>query len=378
MATGRHEPGCCDRCSTFSGTSPVPTIDRIMTMELNKARNNTAARTSVLSTRWKHLPWLLQEVTINARDFLPLPDSYPIESEHMVEAMASSTKAISRFLGPHRSEATISRLQLNLYLVNGYSDVIGPLVSKAIDTGIVNDFDLAILDEKEPVDCYDEDVLRQGCLVDGFFSAYPTADQRAFMLNEILSDTSAINDLTLDFHGEKLWVQPEGKRLYAAFNKLRKLSLHGVFIEFDLLWTIVLLEAAPSVEIFDIEVWDHPCLTDPEVRRTFSKRTGPSWKSEFTSTKEWLMKVVQITGFSPMKQHMAFIRAVLKRAPNLQTVVLKDFPPCQRCEELGALPRSERLPAECVFPKGKDEQDRVANQLIGDMTYSHVQIVLGN
>ena len=38
------------------------------------------------------------------------------------------------------------------------------------------------------------------------------------------------------------------------FNKLRKLSLHDIFVDFDLLWTIVLLEAAPSVEIFEVEV----------------------------------------------------------------------------------------------------------------------------
>jgi hypothetical protein len=49
-------------------------------------------------------------------------------------------------------------------------------------------------------------------------------------------------------------MQPEGKQLCTVFSKLRKLSLHDIFIEFDMLWTIVLLEAAPSVEIFDVEV----------------------------------------------------------------------------------------------------------------------------
>jgi len=52
----------------------------------------------------------------------------------------------------------------------------------------------------------------------------------------------------------QLWIKPEGKQLCTAFKKLRKFSLHGIFVEFDLLWMIVLLEAAPSVEIFDIEV----------------------------------------------------------------------------------------------------------------------------
>ena len=52
----------------------------------------------------------------------------------------------------------------------------------------------------------------------------------------------------------QLWIKPEGKLLCTASKKLRKLSLHGIFVEFDLLWMMILLEAVPSVEIFDIEV----------------------------------------------------------------------------------------------------------------------------
>jgi hypothetical protein len=52
----------------------------------------------------------------------------------------------------------------------------------------------------------------------------------------------------------QLWIQPEGKQLCTAFNMLRKLCIHGIYVEFDLLWTINLLEAATSVEIFDVEV----------------------------------------------------------------------------------------------------------------------------
>ena len=49
-------------------------------------------------------------------------------------------------------------------------------------------------------------------------------------------------------------MQPDGKQLCTAFNKLRKLTIHGIFIKFDLLWTLNLIEAAPSVETFDVEV----------------------------------------------------------------------------------------------------------------------------
>jgi hypothetical protein len=82
----------------------------------------------------------------------------------MDEAMASLTKVAISFLATPRSESTITRLQLKLYLVNTYSDVIGPL----------EDLDLSIVDEKEPDDCYEEEMREQARTVDGFFSAYPS------------------------------------------------------------------------------------------------------------------------------------------------------------------------------------------------------------
>jgi hypothetical protein len=53
---------------------------------------------------------------------------------------------------------------------------------------------------------------------------------------------------------DQLWLQPEIKQLASAFSKLRKLSIVGVFVEFDLMWTTAFLEAAPNVEILNIQV----------------------------------------------------------------------------------------------------------------------------
>lgn len=49
-------------------------------------------------------------------------------------------------------------------------------------------------------------------------------------------------------------MQPEMNQLSFAFIKLRVLSILGIFVEFDLAWTSVLLEAAPYVEILQIQV----------------------------------------------------------------------------------------------------------------------------
>ncbi|GJN36574.1 hypothetical protein PR202_gb25448 [Eleusine coracana subsp. coracana] len=339
----------------------------------------------------------------------------------MDAAMASMVEAIRIFLTTHHTEATtISRLQLTLYLVGNYSDAIGPVLSEAIDSGIVRDLDLAVLDEQDPSDCTDEDMLQRARSVDAFFSAYPsvlhcltrlslhnvcfaewdtmnhvlfdcckqlrhlylsncatgaftwtihapdsnltvleldfcllvklevlnlpkleklnwdfwlcphipfllgdvpalkelllltkaTVYFKGFKLSEALGGATAIQDLTISFQGENLWMNPEGQELCAAFSKLRKLSVQDIFFE-----------------------------------------------------------------FSPMEQQITFIKAVMVRSPNLQTVVLKDHQHCKDCEKLH---RSERVPAERAFPKGKDEQDVVVNQLIGDGVYSRAQIIFCN
>ena len=117
-------------------------------------------------------------------------------------------------------------------------------------------------------------------------------------------------------------------------------------------------------------------MDDEERRQNFSERINPSWKvDEFATHKEWLLKEFRVIGFAPMEQQLTFIRTVMKRAPNLRTLVLKDYPSCEHCEAIGALPRSERLPKEHVYPKGKDEQDVVVMQLTGEIANPHVQMI---
>ncbi|CAL5061309.1 unnamed protein product [Urochloa decumbens] len=399
----------------------------------------------------------------------------------MDEAMSSLRKVARSFLANPRSEGAITKLHLKVYLINNYAYEIGPLLSEAIDIGILKDLDLAILDEKEISDCTDEQMLQQASVVNGFFSAYPSVfhcltrlslynicfaeldinhllfecckqlhhlylsncdlddrsvwkidapdsklsvlqlnvcllgrldvlclpklqhlewdtwlcaraplsfsvvpslkeiclicaasnTNRGFVLSEVLNDTTSIHTIKLDFQGEKLWLQPEGKQL-TALNKLRKLSLHGIFVEFNLLWTLVLLDAAPFLEIFDIEIWEHPCQINDSMEM-YEERPNPSWKvPKFASPSNLYMKELQIIGFKPLEQQIEFIRSVMQRAPILNTVLLKYDDPCEDCEKMGIFP--PRPSRNCMFPKGEDEQDMVVN-LLKDGVSSPARII---
>uniref|UniRef100_A0ACD5Z0U1 Uncharacterized protein n=1 Tax=Avena sativa TaxID=4498 RepID=A0ACD5Z0U1_AVESA len=190
-------------------------------------------------------------------------------------------------------------------------------------------------------------------------------ENREFSLSAVLRGTTNIHTLTLDFDGGGLWIQPEGKQLCPAFSKLRKLSICGMFVDFDLLWTINLLEAAPSVEIFLVQIWDHPCREEMRLRAEAAygnQRTKPSWSiNGFTSSNTWQLKELLFVGYRPLEQQTLFIRAAMKRAPNLKAVHLKENEkPCRRCEAMST-PRPP--PRGGFFPRVQEEQDAIVKQL---------------
>ncbi|CAM0877941.1 unnamed protein product [Alopecurus aequalis] len=197
---------------------------------------------------------------------------------------------------------------------------------------------------------------------------YP--DQHLLKLSELLHAAAGIHILTLDFIGKTIWLQLEIKQLASAFSKLKKLSILGVFVEFDLLWTTAFLRAAPSVEILHIQVYE-PC----EMEHMHSpwrahKRTDPQWKPHFRGSKNLFLRELHIDHFRPLKQQLTFIRAILERAPNLQMVFLnKDGEKCGQCDAM-ASNESPSASAWPTFPKTEEEQDMVVRRVTDDKSFS--------
>ncbi|XP_047072199.1 uncharacterized protein LOC124681312 isoform X1 [Lolium rigidum] len=449
-----------DRLSTLT--------DDILLSILGRVGLRIAARTCVLSTRWRHLPWLLPEVNIDVKDFLCVPHTEPIEAKEMEElAMVSLTKATRSFLADQQRECTISSLHLKLYLTNTVLCEIGPLVGDAIDSGLLKDLDLTILDETDPLDRSDEDMLQRAQEIDNFFRASPSvlhcltklslqnagfnnldmhhvlfdcckqlkhlslcycdtgtysvfkidaADsklcvldidmcrferielvclpklekficitwmasqhvpvtfgfvpslgelelscgasyyRRPFKLSELLHGTTSIHTLTLHFQGENLWLQPEMEELRTAFNKLKKLSVCGIFVEFDILWMTAFLVAAPSIEKLHIRVWNHACDVGEFRGDFFRDRRTPQWEMRFDGSENRLLKELEIGGFRALEQQFTFIRSILERSPNLQKIILLGDDQCDECDALDASLHPSKFPE-------KDEEEMVAERI---------------
>ena len=448
-------------------------MDDVLLSILRKVDISSAVRTSLLSTRWRQLPWLLPELSIDVRHFLPVPCPDSIAANDCQQAMVALTKAAKCLFAKPQRKSTITTLQLQLYLISTFLSDIGPLLGDAIDSALLKDLDLCLLDDLKPGDSSELHMLQLAKDMYGFFNAYPSvfgcltrlslhgvcfieldmhhllfdcctqlkhlslhycdAGRRSvwkidapnsklsvleidtccferidlvclpeleklhwdtwvseyiplsfgdvpslgelklssaltyyntvFKLSELLHGTTSIHTLTLDFQGENLWIQPEMKQLYTAFNKLRKLTLRGIFVEFDIIWTTAFLEAAPSLEILIIEAWDHACsafVNDEERRSVFAERKNPQWEMDFHCSKNGLLKELQFVGFRSLEQQFAFIRALLDRAPNLQAILLKGAEQCKYCD---ALETKSCCSTESSFPKSEDEQELVARRI---------------
>uniref|UniRef100_M8C4T3 At1g61320/AtMIF1 LRR domain-containing protein n=1 Tax=Aegilops tauschii TaxID=37682 RepID=M8C4T3_AEGTA len=186
--------------------------------------------------------------------------------------------------------------------------------------------------------------------------------QPEFKLSELLRGTTCVHTLTLDFKGENLWIQPEMKQLLPAFNKLRKLSVRGIFVEFYLEWTIAFLVAAPCIEMLHIEVWEHTCDLDEKIRRWYPKRRTPRWEMHFDGSKNSLLKELEFIGFRSLRHQFTFIRSILERAPNMQRIVLKGDEQCEYCDALDTPPCPSKFP--------KDEEQEIVVKRIRDGIFS--------
>jgi hypothetical protein len=154
----------------------------------------------------------------------------------------------------------------------------------------------------------------------------------------------------------QLWLQPEMEELRTAFNKLKKLSLRGIFVEFDMLWMTAFLVAAPSIEKLRIQVWEHACDVGEFRGRRYRGRATPQWEMRFDGSENRLLKELEFGGFRALEQQFTFIRSMLERSPNLQKIILKGDEDCSYCDALDASLRPSK------FPK-KDDQEMVVERI---------------
>uniref|UniRef100_N1R1H9 FBD domain-containing protein n=1 Tax=Aegilops tauschii TaxID=37682 RepID=N1R1H9_AEGTA len=290
---------------------------------------------------------------------------------------------------------------------------IGPLVGDAIESGLVKDLGLSILGKTDLSHCTKEDMLHRAQAIDGFFSAYPSVLsclKRLYLhsvgfdnldMHHVVFDCcKQLKHLTLDncdTIASSLFKTdaPNSKLRFleiicCGFERLELVCLPKLETLECETWTSVhaplafgfvpslgelglldgaqhcqhefklseLLHGTTSIHTLTLDfqgenVWEHIC--DDKSRQLYAERRTPPWEMHFDGSKNWHLKELEFTGFRSLEQQFKFIRLVLERAPNLQTIILKGD---ERCEYYDALD----TPHTSKFPKKKDEQELAIKQ----------------
>ncbi|KAL6595458.1 hypothetical protein ACP70R_047798 [Stipagrostis hirtigluma subsp. patula] len=145
-------------------------------------------------------------------------------------------------------------------------------------------------------------------------------DADAVAQDELLVNGHQIETLIFRFDSGKIWVQPETpKELGDALGRLKVLRLKNISPEYDLLWTLCLLEAAPLLETLEIHIFDHICLE--KLRKKFSGSAALAWQPSSDFTHRNLKEVSIHRAFNAFKD-LQFARHVMELAVNLETLTL--------------------------------------------------------
>lgn len=114
-------------------------------------------------------------------------------------------------------------------------------------------------------------------------------------------------------------------------------------------------------------MYDHRCNEEEEISQICAERTNDTWEvSDFAYPKHLALKELKIIGFNGSEEHIVYIGAVMDRASNLHSLLLKD----KCCKDCDAISTTS---VECRFPKDEDEQEVVVNNLRSRFS-SHAQI----
>ncbi|PNT72407.1 hypothetical protein BRADI_2g43846v3 [Brachypodium distachyon] len=149
--------------------------DDILVDILNRLDIRDAARSSVLSRRWQHLPAMLSRIKIDVFAFRP-EDNPTFCLDEIVRINAVVAEATKSILARRdSSRKTISSLCMDFFLREDDSISIGNAVGRTMLTHKVDIAEFTVLTEKNDIGCDDDDLVRYGRQFRLFFDACPIA-----------------------------------------------------------------------------------------------------------------------------------------------------------------------------------------------------------
>jgi hypothetical protein len=147
--------------------------DDILLSILDRLHVCEAARTGVMSRRWRQLPAMLSRLVINVWDFIGAPEC---DHDEMVRANADVVEATKSIMACRDStKNTIRFLRISFFLTGDDHVSIGHALAHAMATRKVEIAQFAVMTERDDIYCNDNNQADYGRQFMLFFDACPDA-----------------------------------------------------------------------------------------------------------------------------------------------------------------------------------------------------------
>lgn len=149
--------------------------DDILLNILDRLNVRDAARTSVLSVRWRHLPAMLSQLKIDVLDFLP-EGKFSCPQGDIARGNAAVVEATKSMLARRGSNHnTIHSLDMDFFLKDDHMISIGHSIGHFMATQKVEKAEFTVLTVRNDVDCNDDHLIGYGQQFMLFFDTCPVA-----------------------------------------------------------------------------------------------------------------------------------------------------------------------------------------------------------
>ncbi|CAL4903356.1 unnamed protein product [Urochloa decumbens] len=206
--------------------------------------------------------------------------------------------------------------------------------------------------------------LRHVCLASALLSW-----QEPFALSACLANVRSLSVVDLNFKDEMIWIQPEDAKLLAPmFSNLKELHLKEIFAGCDLKWTLLYLEAAPSLNSFYVKISRHIC--ERNKAEVVAEKTN--LLCEARDFKHRNLNFVEIQGFQPEQALIRYTRLVMERAVNLRRIRLRGKDDeCKRCDQVR---RRTGTPVGSAW--NDEEKNLVRAQIVHGLSSSSIELIM--